>query len=300
MLQDKVVIADVTPIGEGLISSFIILGNDKTAVVDPGPINGYRKLKDKLGELGVEPDYIIPTHIHLDHGGAACRLARDYPGSKVYVHPRGARHLVDPSKLWNASKNVLGPVADAYGEPVPCEESIILETRDGEKLDLGGLTVEFIHTPGHASHHQSIWVPEISLMLSGDSAGVILPRGEGRAYIPTTPPPFRLDFYTESIRKMMSFAPSYIGPTHYGIYDGAVEYLERHLEQIQVWVYLAVRLVEKGETSPEAFLEEVRKIDDNAVFFLENENPIVQGSFIHTTAVGLMDYAVKLVRENRG
>jgi len=296
---ESILVVDVTPMGEGLISAFIVLGEDKTAVVDPGPINGYEKLKVRLEELDVKPDYIIPTHIHLDHGGASCRLAKDYSGAKVYVHPRGARHLIDPSKLWSASKTVLGPVADAYGQPVPCEDSVVFETRDGEKIDLGGLTVQFIHTPGHASHHQSIWIPETSVMLSGDSAGVILGRNADKVFIPTTPPPFKPDFYVSSIEKMMGFSPQYIGPTHYGIYDDATKYLEDHLKQIKVWVDVALEVARDGYTDPEEFLKRIKEVDRNAVFFLESNNPIVQGSFIYTTAIGLMDYAVKTIKANQ-
>ncbi|MCE4607130.1 MAG: MBL fold metallo-hydrolase [Desulfurococcales archaeon] len=296
MHLESILVVDVTPVGEGLISAFIVLGGDKTAVVDPGPINGYNKLKVKLEELDVKPDYIIPTHIHLDHGGASCRLARDYPGAKIYVHPRGAKHLVDPSKLWSASKTVLGPVADAYGQPDPCEESIVFETEDGGKIDLGGLTLQFIHTPGHASHHQSIWIPEASVMLSGDSAGVVLRTNNVKVFIPTTPPPFKPDFYVSSIEKMIGFSPQYIGPTHYGIYDDAVKYLEGHLKQIKLWVDIALEVAKSGHTSPEEFLKRIKEADENALFFLENSNPIVQGSFIYTTAVGLMDYAVKTIK----
>jgi glyoxylase-like metal-dependent hydrolase (beta-lactamase superfamily II) len=293
---ESIVVVDVTPLGEGLISAFIVQGDEKTAIVDPGPINGYDKLKRKLSDLGVKPDYIVPTHIHLDHGGSSCKLAREFPGSKVYVHPRGARHLVDPSKLWNASRMVLGPVADTYGQPVPCEDNFVFETKDGEKLDLGGITIQFIHTPGHASHHQSIWIPEISTMLSGDSAGVILPVNGGKVFIPTTPPPFKPEYYISSLEKMMGFSPLYIGPTHYGIYDGALQYLEEHLKQIKLWVDIALEVAKEGYTSPEEFLKRVREVDSNAKFFIENSNPIVQGSFIYTTAVGLMDYAVKTIK----
>ncbi|MCE4613950.1 MAG: MBL fold metallo-hydrolase [Desulfurococcales archaeon] len=299
MQLESIIVADVTPIGEGYISAFILLGEDKTAIVDPGSINGYEKLKNKLESLEVRPDYIIPTHVHIDHGGASCKLARDYPRAKILVHPRGVKHLIDPSKLWNASKTVLGSVADVYGQPLPCEESMVFETKDRGKLDLGGLTIQFIHTPGHASHHQSIWIPETSIMLSGDSAGAILATDNGEVFIPTTPPPFKPDYYISSVEKMIGFTPQYIGPTHYGIYGEALKYLEEHLKQIKLWVNIALDVARSGHTSPEQFLERIKDTDDNAIFFLENENPIVQGSFIYTTAVGLMDYAVKTIKSSQ-
>ncbi|MEB3825354.1 MAG: MBL fold metallo-hydrolase [Desulfurococcales archaeon] len=295
MWEDRVLVADVTPVGEGLISAFIVVGDEKTAVVDPGPSSSAKRLIQFIREEGLTVDYIVPTHIHLDHGGGSCLLSGEFKDSIVYVHPRGAPHLADPTKLWNASRRVLGHVAEVYGEPTPCEESRIRSTSDGERLDLGSVSLVFIHTPGHASHHQSVWVPELKLLFSGDSAGVILFKDGGIAYIPTTPPPFKPDLYLESLEKMMRLDPLLIAPTHYGIHSDAASYLEKHKRQVKEWVQLGLDLARQGVSDPQVFLDRVKRIDENALFFLENENPIVQGSFIHTTAVGIMDYAMRRV-----
>jgi glyoxylase-like metal-dependent hydrolase (beta-lactamase superfamily II) len=124
-----------------------------TLLVDPGPASTIPYLVERLDELGIRTiDYILLTHIHLDHAGGTGQFLRHFPGAKVNCHPKGIPHMVAPQKLWEESKKVLGKVAEACGEMSPVPESSI-SYRD--RIALGGVSIEVIETPGHAAHHVS-------------------------------------------------------------------------------------------------------------------------------------------------
>jgi len=289
--KDVVWTVDVTPRYSGLIGSYVVIGSEHVAVVDPGTQNGLGKLVSWLDERGLRPSYVVVTHIHLDHGGGACSLAKRY-GAKVYVHPRGGRHLVNPAKLWAASRRVLGVVAEEYGEPSPCREGDVVITSDGDLISLGGLSLKILHTPGHASHHQSILVPEERLIFTGDSAGVILEdEGGVPRIIPTTPPPFRPEDYINSLQRMISLEPRFVAPTHYGIYGDATRLLERHASQTRIWVDTALEYVENGGGDGEEYMKIVAERDPDARFYATSFNVIVKMSFVYPTVMGMLDYA---------
>jgi len=167
MVEVKVI--DVTPKrwGEELIASYLILGSKRTLLIETGPAGSYDQLKARLEEEGVRPDLVIVTHIHLDHAGAVGNLVRDYPNVKILVHPRGAKHLANPGKLWSAAKVVLGVVAQVYGEPLPVPESNLEPVEDGYVTDIGDGMVRIIHTPGHTPGSVSIMVDK--KLFTGDT-----------------------------------------------------------------------------------------------------------------------------------
>ncbi|MCE4617628.1 MAG: MBL fold metallo-hydrolase [Desulfurococcales archaeon] len=293
--KDLIWTVDVTPKYDDLIGSYVVAGSEHVAVVDPGTRNGLPKLLSWLDDRGFKPSYIVVTHIHLDHGGGACELAKRY-NAKVFVHPRGGKHLINPSKLWTASKTVLGVVAEEYGEPSPCREEDVVLTNDGETLELGGLTLKFVHTPGHASHHQSIFVPEEGVLFSGDSAGVILEDKQGvPRIIPTTPPPFKPDAYLESLEKMARLNPQVIGPTHYGLYSDAAALLRRHMKQTRIWVDTALEYVNSGRDDIKGFIKLMAEREEDARFYASSFNEIVKMSFVYATVMGMLDYAKRVL-----
>lgn len=213
---------------ERLLASFIVAApSGEAAIIDPGPSRDVLKLLDVMEDLGLDPRQlkaIVVTHIHLDHGGGAGLLHLNAPWSKVYVHPRGAPHLVGPAKLWEASKATLGKTAELYGEPTPLPGGMVVSVEDGSTLDIGGLTLRFIHTPGHASHHMSILLEQGHVVFAGDSAGMHLC---GRLY-PTTPFPFKLHEALASLEKMKKLNPRVVAYTHFGLRSGASNLLDRY------------------------------------------------------------------------
>lgn len=247
-------ILDATPGSSGFSAVYLVRGEKRTAIIDSGPANGRDKVLQKLRELSIVPDYVVLTHIHIDHAGATGSL----PGA-VYVHPRGARHLADPSMLWEQSRQALGPVADYYGKPIPVEEGRIVAAEDGATIDLGGRRLRIIHTPGHASHHMSIVLEPDMIIFTGDSAGVIV---DGHISLPTTPPPFKPKAYVKSLEIMIRTSPSAVALAHFG--QASADHLARHLEDIVTWLDKVKLIMEGGTRDPVEIAERLAERLDMA------------------------------------
>lgn len=122
----------------------------RNAVVDVGPTSTASLLVEEIHRLGVQRlDYVLLTHIHLDHSGGLAEVLREFPSARVAVHPKGKPHLVNPERLWNSSLEVIPDMALAYGEPSPVEDTLFIP----EESSIPGITA--LDTPGHAPHHRS-------------------------------------------------------------------------------------------------------------------------------------------------
>ena len=190
-------------------------------IVDPGPASCVETLIDQLG--GAEPSALLLTHVHLDHAGATGVLCRRYPKLTVYVHERGARHLVDPTKLLESAGRLHGDdMWELWGEvaPVPEERLRVLE---------GGETVEgfrVAYTPGHASHHVSYLHEDSGDAYVGDVAGVRLPPYE-YTLAPTPPPDIDVEAWLDSLHTVASWNPQSLGLTHFGQVTDVAEHMHR-------------------------------------------------------------------------
>jgi glyoxylase-like metal-dependent hydrolase (beta-lactamase superfamily II) len=208
-------------------------------LVDPGPASCLDRLLEGLE--GERPEALLLTHIHLDHAGATGSLVRRWPEVEVYVHERGARHLVDPERLLESARRLYGEDMDRlWGEVVPVPEANIRVLSGGERIRDG---FEVAYTPGHASHHVSYRYDGTAFV--GDTAGVrIMPE---RLTIPPTPPPdIDLEAWHRSIELLGDWAPDRLAFTHFG----AAEDVEAQLEQ------LAARLDEWAERAREQSRDE--------------------------------------------
>lgn len=288
---------DVTPEDyyEPFIKSFILRYHNSIVIIETGPLNGVDKLLRYLEEIrDIDNVRIIVTHIHLDHAGGAGYLANKLESrginTTVYVHPRGLKHLVNPEKLWASSLSVLGKIAQIYGKPEPLKRELGVETSDGQLIRIGArTTIKILHTPGHASHHQSIvmWLGNNKILFSGDSVGVYIPSIE--AIVPTTPPPFKLELYLDSLDKMESFKPEKIAFTHVGI--GEADLLRKHRKQISLWISLIKELSENNrEIDTNKILDELRKRDTN-VEKIYNQSLAALGT-IHHSINGMVQYVL--------
>ena len=195
-------------------------------IVDPGPESTSDTLLDALGDE--EPRALLLTHIHFDHAGAAGALVREFPDLEVWVHERGARHLVDPTRLVASAKRLYGDAFDRlWGEVVPIPQKNIRVLRGGESRD--GWDVAY--TPGHASHHVSYRHADSAWVFAGDTAGVRLPPGE--LLLPPTPPPdFDLEAWRASIDTIEAWEPQTLAITHFGDYRDVAEHLDRLREAL--------------------------------------------------------------------
>ena len=241
-LGARVYIVDASPwlLDIDFIKTYLVNDRQACALIDSGPSNAASQVAETVTRLcrSINKVYVVLTHIHLDHSGGAARLAEHLAqrgfSVETLVHPRGERHLRDPTKLWTASQQVLGERAHEFGEPVPYTMNGLRPTSNGEQVELGETMLEIIHTPGHASHHQSIVLelPVGTIIFTGDSAGIYDPLSGG--LVPTTPPPFKLEPFLESLEKMKKYNPEWIAPTHLGPGPGTL--LEKHGEQVKLWV----------------------------------------------------------------
>jgi glyoxylase-like metal-dependent hydrolase (beta-lactamase superfamily II) len=229
-LEKEVCLIDVAPPiegSDGFLGSYIIRGQ-QTAVIDPGPASTVRNLLTGLNKLGVDPKqvkYILATHIHLDHTGGVGHLISTMPNAKVIVHEKGRPHLVNPTRLWQGSLQVLGQMARDYGEPAPVPEEKVITAVDGMKIDLGGLVLEVLTTPGHATHHLSFFDRLNRGLFAGESAGNIYPDLD--VCLPSTPSPFDLKQALQSLDKMIALRPKTIFYAHFGRYPNAAERLKQ-------------------------------------------------------------------------
>ncbi len=187
---------DVDYVRPRLAASHLVVDGGRAAFVDTGTTHSLPTLLYALEAKGIDRsavDWVLTTHVHLDHAGGAGALMRELPNARCAVHPRGARHLAEPSKLIAGSIAVYGEERyhALYGEILPIDASRIFQPEDGAKIRLGGRELELIHTPGHALHHYCVVDAANELIFSGDTFGLSYRDFDvdGRAFIfPTTTP----------------------------------------------------------------------------------------------------------------
>ncbi|MBS0381405.1 MAG: MBL fold metallo-hydrolase [Proteobacteria bacterium] len=206
-------------------AAYLIVESGRAAFIDCGTHHSQPRLLAALAQagLGVENvDWLILTHVHLDHAGGAGQLMARLPNAKLVVHPRGARHMVDPSILWAGASAVYGDeeMRRSYGglQPVPAER--VVEAADGHVVDLAGRRLRCLDTPGHAKHHNAILDERSGCIFSGDTFGLSyreFDTAKGAFIIPTTSPvQFDPDALHASIRRLVALAPPAIYLTHFG------------------------------------------------------------------------------------
>jgi len=253
------------------ISSWVLTADDRAIVVDPGPSSTIPILCNALMELGVKGiDYILLTHIHLDHAGGSGDLIAKYPDPTVVCHPQAVDHLVDPARLWHGSVKVLGDLAMTYGEPSPL-------TRDklcpGCTIQWKGHEIESLETPGHASHHLCFFLHDI--VFAGEVAGIRVPSANPAYMRPATPPPFHPEVALASLSKVIARGPQRICFAHYGIAENAVSVLEEAHRQMNLWLEIIEARRDRGlAMDEEEILVEILARDPGVRFFYELEPDI--------------------------
>lgn len=250
--------------GEPLITVYALEAGGAAIVIDPGPASLHSPL---------EADAVLCTHLHLDHCGSA-----GYFGAPVYAHERYAAHLLDPSRLYEAARAVLGRYAEAWGAPPPCKNAVGVS--DGARL-FGAIDV--LHAPGHAPHHVAYYWRDGGVLFVGDGAGGYIP--ELGAVIPVTPPPLRLDLYLQSLERMRAVGAGAICYSHYSC-TRDVELLEAHRQQVRAWAEVL------GE-SPDVSLDEAFRLlareDENAARVLA-AGGIYADLYLRVSVLGFLDY----------
>jgi glyoxylase-like metal-dependent hydrolase (beta-lactamase superfamily II) len=271
-----------------LTAGYLIEG-PAPVLVETGSQTSVPALLAALDEHGVAPGDlagVAVTHIHLDHAGGVGDVARAFPKATVYVHERGARHLVDPERLVKSAATVYGDLLDSlYGrlEPTPTERIHVLA--DGETVEIGGgRTLTTVDSPGHAKHHLALHDSESGILFAGDAVGVRLP--DSGVLRPATPPAdFDLDQAVTSLRKFRARTPTGVALAHYGLLPDPLDMLEEAEGILRHWAEVAERAWRAGEDIAEAlqteFSSELAGVEAEHRAKLETLNGI------HSNAAGL-------------
>lgn len=234
----------------GLDASHLIIEEGRAAFVDTGPTSAVPHLLAALEHRGVAPEQVelvLLTHVHLDHAGGAGVLLRSLPNARVVIHPRGARHMIDPRKLVEGSIGVYGEDAfrKLYGDIAPIPAGRVIVAEDGARIRLARRELELIHTPGHALHHYCIVDAQAHAIFSGDNFGISyrdLDTERGAFIYPTTTPVhFDPEAMHASLDRLMSYHPQAIYLTHYS----RVTELERLANDMHVCVDAFVRIAKR-------------------------------------------------------
>ena len=231
-----------------LDASHLIVHHGRAAFVDTGSARAVPRLLAALDAKGIgrdAVDWVLLTHVHLDHAGGAGALLVHLPNARVAVHPRGAAHIADPAKLIGATRQVYGDAAyeRLYGGMLPVPAARLVVTEDGARHALAGRVFEFLHTPGHALHHQAIVDRDAGAVFTGDTFGVSYREFDvdGREFVlpATTPTQFDPDQLHASIDRVAALAPQAVFMTHYSrVRDVARLAGELH-EAVRTYVRLA-------------------------------------------------------------
>lgn len=221
---DGITAVDTEYVRPGLAASHILVHEGRAAFVDTGTTHSVPQLLAALEELGLAReavDYVILTHVHLDHAGGAGQLMRALPQARAVLHPRGAPHMIDPAKLIAGSMAVYGEARyrELYGELVPIPAERVVTTQDGQRLTLAGRPLEFVHTPGHALHHQAVVDLAHRGIFTGDTFGLSyreLDTAQGAFIVPTTTPTqFDPEQLIASLDRLLGYGPQALYLTHY-------------------------------------------------------------------------------------
>ncbi|SDX02178.1 Glyoxylase, beta-lactamase superfamily II [Marininema mesophilum] len=233
-----------------------VIEAEELTLVETGPSPSVPYILEGLKERGYAPEdvkNVIVTHIHLDHAGGAGLLCQSCPDARVVVHPRGARHLADPSRLIEGAKMVYGDQFASLFDPVlPIDPARILIREDGDTLDIGkGHLLQFINSPGHAAHHFSIFDPVSKGIFTGDTAGIYYQQTEEYGFqfcLPSTSPnQFDPDAMRNSIARFETIGPERLFFGHFGMMDNPAEAYRQVLDGLDRFIDTASKAFKEGE-----------------------------------------------------
>lgn len=209
-----------------LAAAYLLVANGRAAFIDTGTNFAVPRLLAALAAVGLTPaavDWVIPTHVHLDHAGGVGLLMQSLPTAQVLVHPRGLRHMIDPSALWQGALAVYGEaeMQRSYGQLQPVAAARVLASHDDQLIMLGERPLRLIDTPGHARHHHCIWDAQTRGWFTGDTFGLSYREFDNATHgawaLPTsTPVQFDPPALKASIQRMLAAEPQAMYLTHYG------------------------------------------------------------------------------------
>ncbi|MEJ8767538.1 MBL fold metallo-hydrolase [Oceanobacillus sp. HCA-5259] len=283
-----------------------VIQEKELTLIEVGPSPSVKYIKRGLENLSrslAEVRYIIVTHVHLDHAGGAGFLLQQCPNATLIVHPRGGRHLIDPTKLAAGARAIYGEsFSEIYDPIVPVPADRVVEKSEGDTLDIGpNCTLEFWDTPGHAKHHFSIFDPVSNGMFTGDTAGVryeLLLQDGVELYLPTTSPNhFNPNDMHASINRFAEKDVDRIYFGHFGMTENPKEALKQVAQWLDIYVEIAEEVVDEGGDYNEIARRIMKRVkehlrglgiqDDHEVYIIINLD-------VQISALGMIDYFQKI------
>ncbi|MFK8026430.1 MAG: MBL fold metallo-hydrolase [Gammaproteobacteria bacterium] len=247
---------DVDYIRPRLACSYLVIHQGKAAFIDCGTSLTTSRLLSALRDCKLEltdVEYVIPTHIHLDHAGGAGVLMKEFPNAKLVVHPKGARHLIDPQRLIDSVRQVYGnEVYDSlYGEVIPIDENRVIAAEDNDCIDLNGRPLLVADTPGHARHHFCLYDELSQGWFTGDTFGLSYPNisiDTGRYLMPTTTPvQFEPDAWQQSIERLLDKNPQRMYLTHFGMIENVQTFANKLSDDLITYAKIALAQQTKNQ-----------------------------------------------------
>ena len=268
-----------------------LIDDERKAIVETGTSNEVDRILGAVRSFGLTPadiDVLVVSHIHLDHAGGAGFLLESMPNARVYVHERGYKHLVDPTRLMASAASALGPEAPSYGTMRPIRADRLVSVRDGMTLDLGKHELVFYDSPGHAPHELTILDRRNGCVYTGDAAGLYFPGDE--ILMPVAPAPaFDLEKNLRTFEHLLRMEPRALLFSHYGPHARPKEAIERMMFLYPEWSRVVKdRLATAGE---EGVLREMYEMTVRAPKRYSRE---FLESRIRTSIVGLADYHARM------
>ncbi|MDC3216836.1 MBL fold metallo-hydrolase [Candidatus Pseudothioglobus singularis] len=275
-IVDGISVIDSEYYSKDFAAIYLLKQKNKVIIIETGTNYSVPHVKEALSQVGLsfsDVSYVIPTHVHLDHAGGAGLLMMQCQNAALVVHPRGARHLIDPSKLVAGAKAVYGEnkFKEYYGEIFPIDANRVIQADDNFILDFDGRELRFIDTPGHARHHFCIWDKATKSMFTGDTFGISyrdLDHQDALYILPSTSPvQFDPEALIQSINRIMEFKPERVCLTHFSAIKPTKKVTNKLIESIHFVSNLAIKYADKNDSESIIY----KKMMD---YFLEGLNEI--------------------------
>ena len=254
---DGISVIDSEYYSKDFAAIYLLKQKNKVIIIETGTNYSVPYVKEALSQIGLsfsDVSYVIPTHVHLDHAGGAGLLMMQCQNAALVVHPRGARHLIDPSKLVAGAKAVYGEnkFKEYYGEIFPIDANRVIQADDNFILDFDGRELRFIDTPGHARHHFCIWDKATKSMFTGDTFGISyrdLDHQDELYILPSTSPvQFDPEALIQSINRIMEFKPERVCLTHFSAIKPTKKATSKLIESIHFVSNLAIKYADKNDS----------------------------------------------------
>lgn len=248
---------DAEYLNPGVAAVYLLQHNRHLAIIETGTARSTAQILAVIKNHGLSPDdvdYIIPTHVHLDHAGGAGELMHHCHNATLVIHPYGAKHMIDPSRLVEGTIAVYGEenFHRLYGDLRPVPEKRVIEAPDNFELDMNGRILKFLDTPGHARHHFCIYDQTSQGIFTGDTFGLCyreLDTNEGPFIFPTTTPvQFDPVAMIESIDRLLSLEPKQMYLTHFGKIEPTQELVNQLKERIKTFSQIALEEKDSGQS----------------------------------------------------